>query len=395
MTCYDLNEKLSCLFILSLIYLNRDFEAERYSSYESPQKYDPALLSKLEDYGLVRYSPEGDSVFLTPEGVVEARGVLKFLQMEVGPRIGASALDIQKAEPELFVEDAAFGAGPLTTTELVYALAGVTSQAHKSNPAPVPTALENPPEAYGRDMGDRRSFCFKVSVSIPLSSYYYRSYYQCWRTILVPAGFTFLDLHVAIQDVLSWQDKQPFGFLLTSNKKNLLIGERGACGDVALPQTSKRKIVETQASSLRLNEVFPKTREAIYRYGTQTNWIHSVSLVSTELGLAKLGPQLLDGSGDAPPEWTRSPQDFKAFRDKLYGSERTLIEALAEAGKRGFSPFDHATVRRRLASFEDDRAAWQQRIQIAEQREDSADSATESFYQDEIPSETYGEVVRS
>lgn len=357
----QLNQTLSDLFVLALIYLARDCDAERRGQVQSSRQYDPYTLENLERCGLIRFSPEGGVIYLTGEGCREARGILKFLQIQLGPRMGASLRDIQLATPLLLAGEAAFGAGPLTTTELVYALAGVAPRSGRRAPDLTPNLLEDSPLDYNRDPYDRRAFQLRVSLSLE-SGYRYPCGRECWRTLVVPAGITFLDLHVIIQLAFSWDDEQPFGFLLTSKRKNLLIGEREACGDVALPQTNMRKFVEERASSLRLNEVFPKTQNAIYRYGTKTNWQHSIELMSTEKGLAELGPQLLDGLGDAPPEWVEDAKEFVEFRNRIYADNRTLIRTLSSEGERGYVPFELPTARQKLAGFEAARAAWQGRL---------------------------------
>ena len=366
---YDLNETLGRLFVLVLAYLNIDHDSARHGAFVSPKTYDPALLGTLQNCGLIRFSPEGEIIELTREGASEARGILKFLQLQLGPRMGASLHDILYAHPELYAEEAALGAGPLTTTELVYALAGVSdgsSGAQGLSPAlPVSQADSNEPEA---DQGDEPAFVLRVSLPILSGKYYYSLRHECWRTILVPARLTFLDLHLIIQDVFCWQDSQPFGFLLTTNRKNLLIGERDVLGEIALPKTGKKRVEEAHASELRLSEVFPRTRFVTYRYGTKTDWTHSITFEAMERGVAKLGPQLLDGAGDAPPEWAEGPEDFEEFRNGLYESRRFIIRRLSKLGERGYAPFGFASVRKRLEQFEQDRARWQGLLDEARSR---------------------------
>ena len=386
MACHDLNETLGCLFLLSLLYLGRDYDELGFGACESTDRYNAGLLGELEDCGLVWHSSQGEKTYLTREGLREARGVLKFLQLVLGPRIGSNLEDIKLSDPELFAEEAAYGAGPLTTTELVYALAGVAPRRGRVAPPTVPNMLESPPECYLRDAADRRSFLLRISLPLYMRGSFGRWERGCWRTVLVPAGLTFLDLHIVIQKVLNWKDDRPFGFLLIHNKRNLLVGERQACGGVACPETRKKKIVEERASQLRLSEVLPKTRAIEYRYGCEDGWTLSVSLVSCERGLAELGPQLLDGVGDAPPEWVRSEREFLEFRDKFYADRRLLIRALAGLGEKDFMPFDHAITRQRLGEFEDARAEWQRRLDGTAMRFEEVEPVVDAeVYPDDIP----------
>ena len=358
---YDLNEMLGCLFVLVLSYLNVDHDSARHGAFVSPKTYDPTLLGTLENCGLIRFSPEGEIIELTREGASEARGILKFLQLQLGPRMGASLHDILYAHPELYAEEAALGAGPLTTTELVYALAGVSggsSSAQGFSPAlPASQTDSNESEA---DQGNEPAFVLRVSLPILSGKYYYSPRHECWRTILVPARLTFLDLHLVIQLVFCWKDLQPFGFLLNSHRKNLLIGERRACGEIVRPKTGKKNLEEVRASQLTLGEVFPRTKSATYSYGTAGIWKHDISLVSTERCAVGSGPRLLDGMGDAPPEQAKDASDFLDFRNGIYHDKRSLIKFLASCGQSDYQPFELETSRVRLARFEDERARWSQ-----------------------------------
>lgn len=368
MRAYGLNKSLGCLFALALVYLNLESEPQGHLPCWGSRNYDPEILGELEDYGLICFSANGDGVYLTEEGRREARGILKYLQLELGPKIGADLRDIRYSDPELLAEEVAYGAGPLTMPEIVYALAGVKRSKGQGELPLVTTALSNPPAEYGRDPIDTRAFQLNVELVVPVSGNYYRSSRTCWRSIIVPAGFTFLDLHLIIQDVFCWQDSQPFGFLLTTNRKNLLIGERDVLGEIALPKTGKKRVEEAHASELRLSEVFPRTRFVTYRYGTKTDWTHSITFEAMERGVAKLGPQLLDGAGDAPPEWAEGPEDFEEFRNGLYESRRFIIRRLSKLGERGYAPFGFASVRKRLEQFEQDRARWQGLLDEARSR---------------------------
>ena len=364
----DLNEMLNCLFTLVLIYLNQDPDAARHGSCQGTKSLGALALSTLRDYGLVQYAEEGDHLYLTREGAQEAVGALKYLQIALGASLGATREEVRGAWPRLYADEAAAGAGPLTMSEFVAAASEGRRPSYELRPPLSPTALADPPAAYHRDPANGKSLLLHLQLSLgergSYGGYYGECYGRrglgpCWRKVVVPAGLTFLDLHLVIQRCLCWTDQRPFGFLLTANRDNLLIGERDVRGEIPRPQTRKKKFRETRASLLRLADVFPKTHEATYAYGDGTPWEVAVRVLEVRDGVAGLGPQLIDGVGDAPPEWVVGVDGFEAFEDELYRSDRNVIRALSEADKKGFFPFELGVARERLAGFEEDRARWQ------------------------------------
>ena len=374
MSSRDLNHTLSCLFTLVLLAMNKERASYLDDASEATGSLDVATLSTLRDYGLVQYVDEGDCVYLTAEGQREALGALKYLQLALGPSLGAAHDEVRDAWPRLFADQVAAGAGPLTMSEFVAAVSKGGRLRHDGTTFS-PTVLPDPPAAYHRDPGNRRMLLLHLQLDLDecgsrgsyFGGFYGESYGRrgiapCWRKVMVPAGLTFLDLHLVIQRCLCWTDQLPFGFLLTSRKDNLLIGERDLCGTIPVPKTRKKKFVETRASLLRLGDVFPRTHEATYSYGEDMPWEVAVRVLETHEGAAGMGPQLIDGVGDAPPEWVVGEDGFTSFEHELYSSGRNVIRAVSEAGAKGFFPFEIGVARERLAGFEQDRERWQARI---------------------------------
>ena len=368
----DLNQFLNCLFTLVVAYLNLDQEAARHGACQSTRSFDEGVLATLRSYGLVEYSDAGNHLSITAEGEREAMGALKYLQLALGPSMGASHDEIRCAWPRLFADEAAAGAGPLTTSEFVAAVRESGRLSPEPRPSFSPTALLDPPASYHRDAQDARSLLMRLELKLGKGTpqrYHFSNYYgyppsggydrTCWRKVLVPAGLTFLDLHLIIQRCLCWKDLRPFGFLLSNSKGNLLIGERGTFGGIPLPKTRRKKFLERRASELRLGEVFPRTQDATYSYGDGTPWEVIVTVLEAHEGISGMGPQLVDGVGDAPPEWVVGAEGFDAFENELYGSSRNVIRALSRADATGFFPFNIEVARERLSGFEDDRARWQ------------------------------------
>ena len=357
---YDLNETLGRLFVLVLAYLNIDHDSARHGAFVSPKTYDPALLGTLQNCGLIRFSPEGEIIELTREGASEARGILKFLQLALGPHIGASLDDIREAEPELLAHEIVDGAGPLTMDEIARALSG--RPAAESPAPPGPTMLADPPASYHRATGDKRAFLLMVRLPLMAGGPYGRSV-TCWRKILVPAGLTFLDLHIVIQRCFCWLDTRPFGFELRHGGKNHLIGEPEVLGEVPRVESRRHAFLHEDASKTRLGDLLARAWGTVtYCYGVGSPWRHDIEVLDVADGLAAAGPQLLDGIGDAPGDWMRSADELVEFTEGLLRDEPSQLKALADAGERGFEPFELPGARRRLMDFEEHRARWQERL---------------------------------
>lgn len=355
-----LNARLSDIFTLALLYLNPDYERSGGDAVVSQRVHAFGSLQRLAECGLIHRLPDDVSVSFTEEGVREARGLLKFLQIALGPHIGASLDDIRDAEPELLAHEIVDGAGPLTMDEVAYALSGRPAAGH---PAPLgPTMLADPPASYHRAEGDGRAFLLMVRLPLRAGGPYGRSV-ACWRKILAPAGLTFLDLHIVIQRCFCWLDTHPFGFELRRGGKNHLIGEPEVLGEVPRVESRRHAFLHEDASETLLGDLLVRGWQTVtYCYGTGCPWRHDIEVLDVVDGLAAAGPQLLDGIGDAPGDWMLSAEELVEFTEGLLLDEASQLKALADAGERGFEPFALSSARRKLMGFEEHRAHWQERL---------------------------------
>ena len=355
-----LNARLGDIFTLVLLYLNPDYELSGGDTVVSPRTHAFGSLQRLAECGLIHRLPDEVNVSLTGEGMREARGLLKFLQLALGPHIGASLDDIREAEPELLAHEIVDGAGPLTMDEIARALSG--RPAAESPAPPGPTMLADPPASYHRAAGDKRAFLLMVRLPLMAGGPYGRSV-TCWRKILVPAGLTFLDLHIVIQRCFCWLDTRPFGFELRHGGKNHLIGEPEVLGEVPRVESRRHAFLHEDASKTRLGDLLARAWGTVtYCYGVGSSWCHDIEVLDVADGLAAAGPQLLDGIGNAPGDWMRSADELVEFTEGLLRDEPSQIKALADAGERGFEPFELPGARRRLTDFEEHRARWQERL---------------------------------
>lgn len=134
-----------------------------------------------------------------------------------------------------------------------------------------------------------------------------------WRRILVPATYTFWDLHVAIQDAMGWDDKHLHQFTLDDPA----TGQRVRLG------------IPDDSGFYAVNEVLPGWEHRVvrfmklgalpvlYTYDFGDEWQHEVLL---EANLPAAGIQVLPrceaGEGICPPEDCGGPAGYSTLFKK-------------------------------------------------------------------------------
>lgn len=130
-----------------------------------------------------------------------------------------------------------------------------------------------------------------------------------WRRIQVPETYTFWDFHVAIQDVMGWEDYHLHEFEMI----NPFIGEKVRIG---LPHGDYDWSRETLPGwKQKISEYFSmENRLAIYTYDFGDNWEHIIKLekiiprkVNTEY------PVCIAGERACPPEDCGGPWGYEEF----------------------------------------------------------------------------------
>lgn len=94
-----------------------------------------------------------------------------------------------------------------------------------------------------------------------------------WRTVVVPASFSFLRFHKVIQTAFGWEGYHLFGFTDKKSQSNICI---------SAPEEIDFFEPETQdASKVRLSDVFKgNKRQFFYTCDFGDNRIHEISLKS-------------------------------------------------------------------------------------------------------------------
>lgn len=195
------------------------------------------------------------------------------------------------------------------------------------------------------DDGTCRAFRFRIDLDLDGDR-------KCWREIVVPANFTFELFHQAIQASFLWWDYHMYDFQLRSRGEKLFIANSAQGGVDAMFAPLGRGTTHVDATKLRLDEVFPKTRTATYSYDYGDGWKHKVKLVETVEGSPLQPPTCLAGEGDAPPEDVGGSYGFERFLEAIEDEGNPEHEHLKEWGwSQFFEPFSLDRVNRRLAKW--------------------------------------------
>lgn len=307
------NEKLIDYLTLMLMQLTSWEESPKNRCVRRTWKsYDWDALDRLADAGLIDFSRKAKSAYLSEDGSSLAKWLIEGYRATM-------------KEPLVEVDQ-------------------VAARGHRKA-----TVLAEEP-------ADPRVFRFRVELDLDGM--------PCWRELLVPASFTFLQLHAAIQLCFNWNETHLFDFSLKSKETNLKIDVSDLFGlDTSFDywggthHTSQEK---RDASTIRLDEVFPRTKTATYNYDYGDDWEHKVRLVEVAEDASLKKPALMAGDGTAPPEDVGGAWGFaeflKAINNKAHPDHGAMVEWGAQ---QGFVRFALKRTQKRLdAGWEQSMRYW-------------------------------------
>ncbi len=173
-----------------------------------------------------------------------------------------------------------------------------------------------------------------------------------WRRIQVPEGYTFWDLHVAIQDAMGWLDCHLHAFHVVSPTS-------GLAEEIGIPDEESFE-GDTECLpgwSIPISNYFLKPGVRVqYDYDFGDGWEHEVVLEDIAPRIAKQKyPRCLDGARACPPEDCGGTVGFddllKRIRDPEHEEHATMIEWLGrEYDADAFAP--------ETVHFDDPKARW-------------------------------------
>ena len=351
-------KKLTEKLILALAALTSWEEKAAGVSYRRAwRSYDFDALDALAEKGFVDFSYKAKSLHLTEEGYragIELAEAFAQICNEGNQEPCNEAQQVKKPAGNDFP----------TFAELendLYAIYARTLAKYAMSSAPRgPIPPEERPQfipVENRKLLDDRAFRIRIDLDL-------EGLHSCWREILVPAACTFLDLHIVIQRIFNWYDEHLFSFTTKSRGMKLYIDE-DLFIDADADCYESEDVAIVEASTVRLGDVFGRTKTAKYSYDYGDGWEHKVKVVEIISASDTVVPQLLDGEGDAPPEDVGGPGGFEAFLKVMTDKADPEHEWMAEWAKdQMWEPFDLAEKQAELEDgFAEDRRLWLERIE--------------------------------
>ena len=156
-----------------------------------------------------------------------------------------------------------------------------------------------------------------------------------WREFLVPARYSFWDLHVAIQDAMGWWDYHLHEFRLRDQDTggNLLIG---------IPTGEELEGTPEVLPGWELSVIeylSEPGQRAEYAYDFGDGWTHEVMLRGIEpRSKGQRYPQCIAGQRACPPEDCGGVPGYQALVEALLDPEHSEFEALGQWIPRGWGP---------------------------------------------------------
>lgn len=185
---------------------------------------------------------------------------------------------------------------------------------------------------------------------------------EVWRRILVPASYSFWDLHVAIQDAMGWLDYHLHLFRIPHP-------DTGQSSHIGIPDDDPfdDEVECLPGWEIPLAEYFRAPGDqADYEYDFGDGWEHEVVLeqVSTRVAKAKY-PVCLDGARACPPEDCGGVPGYEQMLEVLGDPTDEEHESILQwvGGRYDPAGFDAKKVR-----FDDPKKRWRKAFLSGEER---------------------------
>ena len=324
-------ELIADMTLLMLYLLSGKVGRGRSARWVAPTHLDANALDQLVRDKLIEDNGDG-SVTFTEQGLdgaqyvhdvfLETADVVDLLEERL-----LLLLALQHTDPKELLNELRGKKGqPVIAAKGDTAATSHAKNASSKNSKGTATSTTNPTDGYDPTQ-DQRAFRIQLTL---------RGYGNplCWRLIEVPASYTFLDLHVIIQECMRWLDYHLFDFRFTSNGQKRQLDEHGDMyddfSDWMTPEERKRQPVKSFSRDVHLGEIFPRTRTAVYSYDYGDGWEIDVKVVKTIKHRDHDEPLVLDGDGAAPPEDVGGPAGYADFLRTINGEDGPERQYLLE-----------------------------------------------------------------
>lgn len=162
----------------------------------------------------------------------------------------------------------------------------------------------------------------------------------CWREIVVPADYTFYDLHFVLQALFGWLDYHLYDFRYFEDSERRRLEERFEGSDFASDWPSE-EVQTDDVEDVALSDVYPTAERVIYSYDYGDGWEVFLDLLEVLEDYTSCDPVCMQGQGDAPPDDVGGEGGFACFLETLADKAHPEHQRMKEWGKRqGFERFD-------------------------------------------------------
>ncbi|MFH1546710.1 MAG: plasmid pRiA4b ORF-3 family protein [Patescibacteria group bacterium] len=156
-----------------------------------------------------------------------------------------------------------------------------------------------------------------------------------WRRVLVPVGFTFHDLHLAIQSAFDWENHHLYSFEIQNNSKLPARNFGANIADLSIEENNE--LGEINSRTEKISSHLQKIGDKItYTYDFGDNWDHKIVLEKIVENYDWTYPQCIKAVGHAPCEdsgaiwgWEEKIEMLKKYNPKDE-EQRELYEWLCE-----------------------------------------------------------------
>lgn len=153
-----------------------------------------------------------------------------------------------------------------------------------------------------------------------------------WREILVPARYSFWDLHVAIQDSMGWWDSHLHAFRPPGRSRTPAF-------EFGIPTDDDFTEV-TAGWEVFIADYFPEVGVRLsYEYDFGDGWEHGVELLAIEPRVkGRRYPQCVGGERACPPEDCGGVPGYQRLTEALLDPKNEEHEDLGEWIPKGWGP---------------------------------------------------------
>lgn len=177
-----------------------------------------------------------------------------------------------------------------------------------------------------------------------------------WRRILVPAKYSFWDLHVAIQDAMGWLDYHLHAFRIRRKHKSRL-------SEIGIPDDFSDNV--EPGWEVALADIFSEPGQtAAYEYDYGDGWEHEV-LMEGILLKDKGGtyPRCVDGARACPPEDCGGVSGYEELLEILDDPNHADFEGMntwLRSHAKNYHPFNPDSFDPAQVCFDNPKKRWKQ-----------------------------------